>query len=198
MIYYCHDAAATKTGGNESDYYISFIDNYHGGIASVLIMTTDSQPVTYYIQAPGIGFHRIGTVTADNKATVSFPSTVEVTSHVDQNKGIYLKTNGSSMTVIGQNKRSHTKDTFLAQPTVKLSVSMYVYYGISVPRTIVHSYPYHSSVLLVGTEDNIIMTLIVTQSVTISVGAMTTNLTRGRQYSFVINRLQTVYIESLE
>ena len=161
-------------------------------------MTTDSQPVTYYIQAPGIGYHQNETVTAGNEAIVSFPSTAEVTSHIDQNKGIYLKTNSSSVTVMGQNIRIGTDDTFLAQPTVKLSVSMYVYYGISVPRTIVHSELRHSSVLLVGTEDNTIMTLIVTQSVTIGVGAMTTDLTRGRQYSFVINRLQTVYIESLE
>ena len=199
MIYYCHYAAATKTGGNESDYYISFIDNFSDdGVASVVIMTTDSQPVTYYIQAPGIGFHQNGTVTADNEAIVSFPSTAIVTSHHDQNKGIYLKTNSSNVTVMGQNKRpSGSGDTFLAQPTVKqLSVSMYVYYGISVPRTIVHSHLDHSSVLLVGTEDNTVMTLIVTQSVTISVGAMITNLTPGRQYSFVINRLQTVYIES--
>ena len=163
-------------------------------------MTSDPRPVTYYIQAPGIGFHQIGIVTADNEAIVSFPSTAKVASHVHQNKGIYLKTNSSNVTVVGQNKRvpSGSGDTFLAQPTVKLSVLTYIYYGISVPSTILHSYHYHSSVLLVGTEDNTIMMLIVTQSVTISVGATTTNLTPGRQYSFVINRLQTVYIESLE
>ena len=195
MIHYCHYAAATKT---ESDYYISFISNHNGGTASVLIMTNDSQPVTYYIQAPGIGFHQNGTVTADNEAIVSFPSTAEVTSHIDQNKGIHLKTNSSNVTVIGQNILSGTDDTFLAQPTLKLSVSKYVYYGISVPRTIVHRELLHSTVLLVGTEDNTIMTLTVTQSVAIGVGATTSDLTPGRQYSFVINRLQTVYIESLE
>ena len=197
MIYYCHHVAATKTGENEYDYYLSFIDNFSNGVASIVIMTTDPQPVTYYIQAPGIGFHRNGTVTSDNEVTVSFPSTAIVTSRIDQNKGIYLKTNSSNVTVIGQNKRvpGYSGDTFLAQPTVKLSVSTYVYYGISVPHGIS---AYRSLVLLVGTEDNTIMMLIVTQSVTISVGATTTNLTRGRQYSFVINRLQTVYIESLE
>ena len=161
-------------------------------------MTTDSQPVSYYIQAPGIGFHHNGTVTADNEAIVSFPSTAEVTSHIDQNKGIYLKTSSSSVTVIGQNIWSSSHDTFLAQPTVKLSVSKYVYYGISVPRTTAHTELRHSSVLLVGTEDNTTMTLTVTQSVTLGAGATTTDLTPGRQYSFVINRLQTVYIESLE
>ena len=191
---HCYYAANT----GENDYYISFINNYDGGTASVVIMTTDSQPVTYSIQAPGIGFYQNGTVTADNETIISFPSTVEVTSHTDQNKGIYLKTNSNSVTVIGQNIMSGTDGTFLAQPTVKLSVSKYVYYGISVPRTIVHTELRHSSVLLVGTEDNTIMTLIVTQSVTIGVGATTTDLTPGRQYSFVINRLQTVYIESLE
>ena len=161
-------------------------------------MTTDSQPVSYYIQAPGIGFHQNGTITADNEVIVYFPSTAEVTSHIDQNKGIYLKTNSSGVTVIGQNVGSGSDDTFLVQPIIKLSATMYVYYGISVPRTIVHNELLHSSVLLVGTENDTIMKLTVTQSVTISVGTTTTDLTPGRQYSFVINRLQTVYIESLD
>ena len=162
-------------------------------------MTTDSQLVSYYIQAPGIGFHQNGTITAGNEVIVYFPSTAEVTSHIDQNKGIYLKTNSSGVTVIGQNVGSAgSDDTFLVQPIIKLSATMYVYYGISVPRTIVHNELLHSSVLLVGTEDNTAMKLTVTQSVTISVGTTTTDLTPGRQYSFVINRLQTVYIESLE
>ena len=160
-------------------------------------MTTDSQPVSYYIQAPGIGFHQNGTITADNEVIVYFPSTAEVTSHVDQNKGIYLKTNSSGVTVIGQNVGG-TDDTFLVQPIIKLSATMYVYYGITVPRTIVHSELIYSSVLLVGTEDNTAMKLTVTQSVTIGVGTTITDLTPGRQYSFVINRLQTIYIESLE
>ena len=192
----CHYAAATRTG--ENDYYISFINNYNGGTASVIIMTTDSQPVSYYIQAPGIGFHQNGTVTADNEVIVYFPSTAEVTSHVDQNKGIYLKTNSSGVTVIGQNVMYGSDDTFLVQPIIKLSATMYVYYGISVPHTTVHNELHHSSVLLVGTENDTIMKLTVTQSVTIGVGATITDLTPGRQYSFVINRLQTVYIESLD
>ena len=53
-------------------------------------MTTDFDPVSYYIQVPGIGFYYNGTVTADNEAIVSLSSTVKVTSHNDQNKGIYV------------------------------------------------------------------------------------------------------------
>ena len=42
------------------------------------------------------------------------------------------------------------------------------------------------------------MKLTVTQPATIKVRDTDTILTSGRQYSFVINRLQTVYIESLD
>ena len=50
-----------------------------------------------------------------------------------------------------------------------------------------------------GTEDNTDMKLTATQPVTISVDNTTTDLyrlTTGKQYSFVINRLQTLYIAS--
>ena len=188
----CHYVAG------ENNYYLGYINNYNGGQASILIISTDTQPVFYSIQAPGIGFHQNGTVTSDGESIVYFPVTTEVTSHTDQNKGIYLKTSSSSVTVIGHSVLMYTDDTFLVLPTVKLPVTMYVYYGISVPRTIVHNELRHSSILLVGTEDNTRLKLTVTQSVTISVGATTTDLTPGRQYSFVIYRLQTTYIESLE
>ena len=53
----------------------------------------------------------------------------------------------------------------------------------------------HISVLLVGTENTTVMKLTVTQPVTIKVDDTDTILCR--QYSFVINRLQTVYAKSL-
>ena len=161
-------------------------------------MTTDFYPVSYSVQAPGIGIYYEGTVTADNKAIVNLPSTGIVTSHNDQNKGIYLKTRSNNITVIAKTYSIHTHDTFLVLPIVKLPVAMYVYYGISVPRTIVHNSHHHSAILLVGTENNTSLNLTITQSVNVSLGDTTYGLTPGRQYSFVINRLQTVYIESLK
>ena len=55
---------------------------------------------------------------------------------------------------------------------------------------------YNSSILVVGAENNTMTNLTVTQSVTISVGETTVDLIPGRHYSFVINRLQTMYIGS--
>ena len=74
----------------------------------------------------------------------------------------------------------------------------YVYYGISVPRATVHSVAINSSILVVGTEDNTVMKLTGTQLVNIGMGDAVIYLIPGREYSFVINRLQTVYIGSVE
>ena len=121
-----------------------------------------------------------------------------MTSYTDQNKGVYLKASSNSITVIGQNLLRYSVDTFLVQPIITLSSTVYVYYGISSRRTTVHSFPYHSLILLVGIENDTTMKLKVTQPVTIGVGTTTINVISGKYYSFVISRLQTIYIESLE
>ena len=161
-------------------------------------MTTDAQPVSYFIEGPGLSFLRNGTITADNEATIQLPSTAVVLSHVEQNKGIYLNTSSDSVAVIGRNLyNGYTAGTFLVLPIIKLSVSMYIYFGITPPQYDSNDMPQYV-VLIVGTEDNTIMKLKVTQSVTISVGSTTTNLIPGNEYSFVINRLQTVSFQSEE
>ena len=149
------------------------------------------------MEAPGVGYYRNGTISAGNEVILNLPSSIEVSSVYHQNNGIYLTTSSDKVTVIGQNLGYYTSDSFYALPLIELS-DEYVYYGISVRRTVVHSYPYNSSILIVGIENNTMMNLTVTQSVNVSVGNTVTTLIPGMQYSFVINRLQTVYIGSLE
>ena len=163
-------------------------------------MTTESQPVSYSIEIPGIGYYYNGTVTANNENIVDLPGSVVVLSHDDQDMGIYLKTSSDRVTVIGQNtgQRSASSDSFLALLTSNLCVEDYVYYGMSVRRAIFNFSHLYSSVLIVGTENNTMMKLTVTQPVTIKVNNTDTNLSSGIQYSFVINRLQTVYVRSFE
>ena len=159
-------------------------------------MTTESQPVSYSIEIPGIRYYYKGTITANNENIVNLPSRVVVVSHDDQDKGIHLKTSSDRVIVVGRNayNKGYSLDTFISTPSTSLYVEEYVYYSMSVPRW----GRYYSSVLIVGTENNTMMKLTVTQSVTIKVDDTDTNLTSGRQYSFVINRLQTVYVRSLE
>ena len=144
-----------------------------------------------------MGYYYNGTVSADNEVILNLPLSIVVSSIYDQNKGIYLMTSSDSVTVIGQNLRSHTSDSYYALPIIELGDD-HIYYGISVPRATVHSEAITNSILIVGTENNTMMKLMVTQYVNIVVGNTATYLVPGREYSFVINRLQTVYIESVE
>ena len=128
---------------------------------------------------------------------MDLPDNIEVSSFNDQDKGIYLTASSNKITVIGQNLGSSTSDSFLALPIIQLD-DTYVYYGVTVPRTSVHSEQFDSSILIVGTENNTMLKLTTTQSVSVAVGSAVTYITAGREYSFMINRLQTFYVGSLE
>ena len=185
--------------GFVNHYYLGFFTNYPSvnSIISILLTTTNTQPVQYSIEAPSISYYLNGTVSVDDEVILNIPNSIEVESIYDQDKGIYLATSSDSVTVIGQNQESFTTESFFALPVIELD-DVYVHYGISVRRTVVHSATVYSTILIVGTENNTMMTLTVTQYVNIRVGNTVTSLIPGRQYSYVINRLQTVYIVSFE
>ena len=182
-------------------YYLGFYlsnDKSYTNI-SILLTSTETHSVQYFIEIPGVNYYYNGTIAANDMVIINLPTNVEVTSVDDQDKGIYFATNSGKVTVIGQTLESHSSDSYLALPIGEIAdVLAYVYYGISTPRTIVHSYPHHSSILVAGTENNTIMKLISTQPTTIKVGSTTTDLIPHIQYTFMINRLQTIYIRSLD
>ena len=125
-----------------------------------------------------------------------------MSSYYYQDKGVCIKTSSKRVTVQGvyQTIRYYYRglykkqlETFVAIPVIDLCSSEYIYYAISVNG---YSSYYNSSVLVVGTEDNTTMKLTVTQLATFSVGKITIDLTPGKEYSLVINKLQTGFIES--
>ena len=147
--------------------------------------------MSYAIEASGVGYYNTGTISGTGSTIVSLSSSVITGSYNDQNKGIYLKTNSNNVVVIGQSAASRSSDTFLALPIVKVCSTHYIYYGISVSFG-----RYDNVVLIVGTEDNTMMNLTATQSVNVKINDTVSSLTSGSQYSFIVNRLQTVYIGS--
>ena len=151
----------------------------------------------YSIQAPGIGYSDSGTVTPNVRSIITLPDSLQVSSYIDENKGIYLSISSDQVTVLGQSIQRGTSDTFLILPLTKQYIAEYMYYGVSVARATVHSEALHSITLIVGTKNNTVLNLTVTQSVTISIGGTISNLSPGIVYSLVINRLQTVYIASV-
>ena len=185
-------------GATNHEYYFGFFRNYRNeGTLSIILITTGSQSVQYLIQAPGIGYSDSGTVTPNVRSIITLPDSLKVSSYMDENKGIYLTTSSGQVTVLGQSIRHGSSDTFLILPLTRQYIAEYVYYGVSVARTTAHSEALHSITLVVGTKDSTVLNLTVTQSVTIRVGGTISNLTPGIVYSFVINRLQTLYIASV-
>ena len=154
-------------------------------------MNTFVTPVSFTIEAPAAGFYRTGVVGFSNETVVSLPFSVAVFQNDRQYKGVYLRTDSDKMTLIGQNEASGNSETFLILPYKRSSgINEYVYYGISMPR---YSSSYRSAILIVGTENSTTMKLTVTQTATTNYG---NTYYTGREYSVVINRLQTFYIRS--
>ena len=178
---------------------MGFFENLNNVGIFVILTTSDTEPVEYSIEIPGVGYYHNGTILSGDEVTLNLSSSVIVSSYNDQDKGIYLATSSDKITVIGQYLgNAFTSDSYFALPIIRLDSAKYVYYGISVPRTDVFSSPYESSILIVGTENSTILKLTTTQSVIAAVGNTVTSLIPGREYSFVIDRLQTFYIGSLE
>ena len=192
-FYYCslHISNQFLTGNY---YYVGFFQNNNGGSISLYLTNTGSLDLSYTIEAPGVGYYTSGSISGAGSRIVKLPSSLITGSYNDQNKGIYLKTNSTNVVVIGQNVYSSSTggDTFLALPTTQSCITnQYMYYGISVS-----SGSYDNIILIVGTENSTIMDLTVTQAVNVKINDTISSLTSGSQYSFIVNKLQTVYIGS--
>ena len=179
-------------------YYFGYFKNYVDGHLSVIIINFDSQPTNYLVEAPKFGLYQTGNIKPNDKLIVRLSNNIEVKSHHDQNNGVYLETSSSKVNVFGQNELSSTSDTFLVLPITSHCITEYTYYGLSVIRSSSSYRNYYSSVLIVGIENNTVIKLTVPQAVIIKVDDIATSLSVGKQYSFVINRLQTVYVRSHE
>ena len=155
---------------------MGFIENEKNGIGSpsLYLTNTKEQYVFYSIEAPGAGYSFNGVIKPSGSAVVSFPTTVLCSKYNDRSKGVYLQSNSSDIIVVGQNMNSRNGDTFLVLPYKNLCNTEYVYYGITTASS-----TGTNVILIVGADDNTMMNITYSQS--------------GKQYSYVINRLQTFY-----
>ena len=185
------------------EFYVGFFRGWTVYDPSLIILSRDTQPVSYSVEAPGIGYYESGNILANDRVIVSFPWKIMVSSYNHQNKGILLKTSSDKVTVTGQSAKGSLSsrsaawslDTFSVNEVMDLSINEYEYFAASV--NVSRNYGcYNSSVLIVGTSNDTALKLMVTQLVTTMVGYSIVTLIPGREYSFVINRLQTVYLSS--
>ena len=175
-------------------YFLGFFYNNNGGNLdlSILISTTELWPVSYSVYVRSTGNRYRGTVTANNSAVVYLSTSAQVTSYSSSYRyyGISVETSSNKVTVIGRSYTSHTTDSYLALPVIiSQTVTKYTYYAMSFysPNT-------YSSILIVGTEDSTTLKLKFTFSDRVYMGYTRYSISAGSEYSFTINRQETMYI----
>ena len=180
-------------GGNkENEYFLGFINQLFLGTESIILMTTETQPVHYSIEIPEFDYYSSGII-VNKEVIVNLPSGVAYR-YNDEQKGIYVIANSTKMTVVGQSVRSSVSDTFLALPNYKLQLKRYEYYGFLLPGITNMA---NTRQVVVGTENNTQLNITVLTLLPVIFGGNRTLLHPGRQYSFVINRLQTLRTDNM-
>ena len=80
---------------------------------SLTLTTTESQPVPYTVDAPGVAYYNNGIIAANNVTTVSLPEEVIALSHTERDKGIHAGIQSDQVSLIAQSLYPHSSDTFL-------------------------------------------------------------------------------------
>ena len=128
--------------------------------------------MTFTVTANGFNF--TGTAFNNSSTEVSIPSSFQVGSNIERNKGICVKAEGKSKIVVyGLSYKNGTSDAFLALPCSNLAVEEYEYYAMTYSDRRSHL---TSDVLIVGCEDN---TLVTTPSNTITLNRLETYLIKS-------------------
>jgi len=108
-------------------FYVGFFENWMGGNPSLLLMTTETNPVSYTIEAPGIGFYYNGTIVAGGEAVVNISDEIEMSLYSKGDKGICVRTSSNKVTLIGQNIGDNlSSGTFFALPFIGSCDNVYV------------------------------------------------------------------------
>ena len=155
-----------------NEFIIGFSVNFNVSFPLSLLLfvtTPETNPVTFTVTANGFSF--TGTAFNDSSTDVSIPSTFQVKSNSERNKGIYVKAERENKIVVyGLSYEMHTSDAFLALPCSNFAGEESEYYAMTYPDT---RPEFTSDVLIVGCEDN---TLVTTPSNTITLNRLETYL----------------------
>ena len=161
------------------------------------MVTTEHTPVNYCIEAPGSNYYINGTIIPNTQNRIKLPQNLTGRSHTfpvkkfDKiPKGFRVITSSTEVTVIGQSGVHFSTDTFLAVPIKHLSLHEYVYYIFSVSG----GAKADTSVVIVGTENDTTMTITASVNCSINLKTGWISAPSGTNHSFVINKLQTLYM----
>jgi len=169
--YFCN-SLGTVLESTANEFFVAFTFTVDQPPTLQLFVTTpEPTPVDFSVTTL-TGFSFNGTATRQSTTTVILPSTLQVRSNTERNKGIHIKAEGNKRIVVyGLNYRQFTSDAFVALPCERSTVDQYEYYALT----------YHgishvpSTILMVACEDN---TTITTPSTTVTLNRQQTYLIR--------------------
>ena len=170
-----------------------------GPIPSLLLLTSDTTPVTFIIDLPSMEMTYHHTVIAGNEVYVEFPHELQTFGDATiQDKGVHVQVDSNNVVIIGQNLRVHRADTdgtYLALPTVDLNITQYKYFELNM---VLGAGRWPSQSLVVATQPNTTVNITVTQPVRTIIDGVTRDLIAGSEYSYKLDRLQTFFIQHSE
>ena len=89
-----HAGTHTILDNSANEFYIGFYRNYGTASLQLFINTPEPYPVSFSITATGFSY--TGTATNSSSTVVTLPSSLEVQSSSERNKGIYVRAEGNS------------------------------------------------------------------------------------------------------
>ena len=118
----------------------------------LVITSIEPDPVLVNVESLR-GYNFTGIVTSNTALTINVPTSFEITSSTERDKGIRISAGKSNIVVYGLNYAAFSSDAFLALPCDQFAVEYYEYYGVTYSNG--HGRP--SYILIVGCEDNTVL-----------------------------------------
>jgi len=170
--FYLSSGSVLESTANE--FYVGFMYTVNQPpTLQLFVSTPEPNPVNFSVTTQ-MGFTFNGTATRQSTTNVTLPSTLQVESNTERNKGIYIKAeNNKRILVYGLNYLVDSSDAFLALPCDRYAVNQYEYYALTYHG--ITGFSYDSTILIVACEDN---TTITTPSETVELNRQQTYLIR--------------------
>ena len=176
------------------EYHLGFPLNHQRGagpIPSLLLLTSETTPVTFIIDVPTLGLTYQVTATAGDETFVELPHEVHTFGDSTlEDKGMHVQADSNNVNF--RVHRADTDDSYLALPTVDLNITQYKYFELNM---VLGAARWPSQILVVGTQPNTTMNITVTQLVRTIIDGVTVDLVVGTEYSYQTDRLQTYFIQ---
>lgn len=193
FIFFVAEEAFVSLG---TEYYLAFPNNLELAPllsdANLRVKISSNVPATVEIST-------VSGEVGDNKDSteVILDNDLKLKSISERQKGLYVASDSSRVSVVALSEEDTSADLFLVLPQVYIP-DLYVYYAISVERNDSEAI-HHSAIVIVATDNKTTIKFTPTANVDISSAPNISGTgLSGQEMSVVLNELETLYVSSLD